>query len=103
MEKVEKNREEKESKRRTKRAKVRRTWEKFGKWFFLFLILGQNWLVVSAASKEPQSSAEAMMRMQQGVRIKGSSWKEVVPKWLKQQKGEDRTDVQKDARRLRCT
>ena len=34
VKKVEKNGEEKESKRRTKRAKVRRTWEKFGKWFF---------------------------------------------------------------------
>ena len=47
---------------------------------------------MSAASEEPQRSAKVMTRMQQGVRIKESSWKEVFPKRLKQQKEEDRTE-----------
>ena len=65
--------------------------------------MGQNWLSVSAASEGRQSSTEAMTKMQQGVRIKESSWTEVLPKRWKQPKEEDRKNMQKGARRLRCT
>ena len=56
---------------------------------------GQNWLSVSAAAEGPQRRTEAVMRMQQEVQIKESSWR--------QPKGEDRTEMKKVARVLRCT
>ena len=54
------------------------------------LDLGAALVRCEAASEEPQSSAEVLIRMEPGVQIKESSWKEVVPKRLKQQKGEGR-------------
>ena len=65
--------------------------------------MGQNWLSVSAASEWRQSSTEAMTRMQQGVRIKESSWTEVLPKRWKQPKEKDGKNMQKDARKFGCT
>ena len=60
---------EKENKRSERRHKARQTLEKFGKWLFLFLILVQNWLSVSAAAEGAKRRTEAMMRMQQEVQI----------------------------------
>ena len=45
---------EKESKNGERRPKARPALVKFGKWLFLFLIVGQNWLSVSAAAEGPQ-------------------------------------------------
>ena len=42
-------------------------------------------------------------RMQQEVQVKESRWAEEIPQRLKQPKGEDRTEMKKEARRLRCT
>ena len=76
---------------------------KFGKWLFLFLIVGQNWLSVGAAAKGPQRGTEAVMRMQQEVQIKENRWTEATPKRWMQPNGEGRTEMKKEARRLRCT
>ena len=67
------------------------------------MILEQNWLSVSAAAEGPQRKTEAVIRMQQEVRNKESSWTEAVPIRWKRPEGEDRTEMQKAARRLRCT
>ena len=42
---------EKESRKGARRPKARQALGKFGKWLFLFLIVGQNWLSVSAAAE----------------------------------------------------
>ena len=97
-----KGEKEKESRRRARRPKARQTLgNEIRKWFFL-LIMGQNWLSVSAAAEGPQRSTEVMTRMQQEVQIKESSWAEVVPIRWKQPKGEDRTGIKTEARTLRC-
>ena len=103
MKRAEKNKEEKESKKRRKRPKVRWIWEKFGKWFFLLLILGQDWVGTSTASEEPQSTKEAMTRMQQGMQIKEHSREEWAPIGRRQPRCEDSTEMQKDAKKVRCT
>ena len=90
----------KEVKDAQKRCKY---WEKFRKWLFLLLIMEQNWLSVSAAAEGPQRRTEAVNRMQQKVQIKECRWREKTPKRWKQPKGEDRTDMKKEARILRCT
>ena len=41
---------------------------------FSFLMVGQNWLSVSAAAEEPQRRTEAVMRMQQEAQIKERRW-----------------------------
>ena len=77
-------------------SKARQTLGKFGKWFFLLLIMEQSWLSVRAASGGPQGRNEAVTRIQQGLQIKESSWTEVVPERWKQRKGEVRTKMQQD-------
>ena len=84
------------------RPKARQTVGKFGMWLFLLLILEQNWLSVSAAGEGPQRKTEAVMRMQQEVQIKESRWAEATPKRWKQPKGEDRIEMKKEARVVRC-
>ena len=98
---VDKNREEKGSKGRTKRPRVRQTWKKLGKWFFLLLILGQNWLSVSAASgrakkeyrghdKDAAKSADQRKQLDRGGSEKVES------------KSEEKMKMNKDAGKLRC-
>ena len=97
------------NKRRRKAKEVKdvpkrdKPWGKVGKWLFLFLILGQNWLSVSAAAEGPQRRTEEVMRMQQEVQIKDRTWTEAPPKRWKQPEGEDRTEMKKEARVLGCT
>ena len=70
----------------------------------LFLLdYGAEWLSVSAAAEGPQRRTEAVKRMRQKVYIKESRWKEKTPKRWKQPKWEDRTEMKKEARILRCT
>ena len=42
-------------------------------------------------------------RMQQDVRVKGGRWAEEIPQRWRQPKGEDRTEMKKEAKLLRCT
>ena len=45
----------KEGKKGEGRSKARQVWErKFGKWLFVFLLVGQNWPRVSAAAEGQQ-------------------------------------------------
>ena len=43
------------------------------------------------------------MLQQQEVQVKESRWVEEIPQRWKQPKGEDRTEMRKEAKRLRCT
>ena len=92
---VKKGRNEKESKRSERRTKARQTLEKFGKWLFLLLILGQNWLCASAAAEGPQRRTDAMVMMQQEVQVKESRWAEEIPQRWNQPQGESRTEMEK--------
>ena len=94
---------EKESRKRARRPKVRQTLEKIGRWLFLLLLLEQSWLCVSAAAEGPQRRTEAMVRVQQEVQVKGGRWAEEIPQGWRQPKGEDRTDMKKEAKLLMCT
>ena len=100
MIRMKKGKKEKESKRSERRPKARQTLGKFGKWLFLFLIMGQNWLIVNAAAEGPHRRTEAVMRMQQEVQIKENRWTEATPKRWKQPKGEDRTEMKKEAKKI---
>ena len=62
-----------------------------------------NWLCVSAAAEGPQRRTEAMVRMQQEVQVKGGRWADEIPQRWRQPKGEDRTEMMKEAKLLRCT
>ena len=88
---------EKESRKKARRAKVRQTVEKIGRWLFLLLLLGQSWLCVNAAAEGPQR------RTEQDVQEKGGRWAEEIPQRRRQPKGEDRTEMKKEAKLLRCT
>ena len=98
--KAEKYREEKVSERRRKQPKVWWTLGKFGKWLFLLLLIGQSWVGADAATEEIQCRCEPMERMQQEMEVKESSWKDAV---LRQKAGEDRAEMKKEAKLLRCT
>ena len=100
---VKEGRKEKEGKISERRPKARQILGKLGKWLFVLLILGQNWLCVSAAPEKPQRRTEAMVRMQQEVQVKGSRWAEEISRRWKQPKGEDRVEMKKEAKLLRCT
>ena len=69
---------------------------------FLLVLLGQNWLCVNAAAEGLQKRTEMMERWQQHeVQVEESRW--VIPQRWKQPKGEDRTEMKKEAKLLRCT
>ena len=89
---------------RDRRPRARQVLGKSGRWLFLLLLSGQNWLCVSAAAEGLQKRAEMMERwQQQEVRVKESRWAEEIPQRWKQTKGEDRTEMKKEAKLLRCT
>ena len=48
---MKKGRKEKERKRSERRPKARQNFEKFGKWLFILLILGQTWLMCQCCSR----------------------------------------------------
>ena len=85
------------------RPKARQVWEKFGKWLFLFLIVGQSWLCVSAASEGQQRRTEGVVRMQQEVQIKEHRWEEETSQRWRQPRGEDRIEMKKETQVLMCT
>ena len=97
MLRVKKGRKEKESKRSERRSKARQTLVKFRKWLFLLLLLEQNWLCVSAGAEGLQRRTEAMVRMQQEVRMGGGDSTKVEAA-----KREDRTEKKKEAG-VRCS
>ena len=95
---------EKEDRKRNKRPRERQVLGKSGRWHFLLCLLGQNWPCVSAAVEGPQKRTEMMDRLQQQeVQVKESRWAEEIPQRWRQPKGEDRTEMRKEAKRLRCT
>ena len=67
---MKKSQKKQEGKKGERCPETRQVLEKIGQWLFLFLIVGQNWLRVSAAAEGPQRRTEAVMRMQQEVQVK---------------------------------
>ena len=66
--------------------------------------MAQNWLCVNAAAEGLQKGTVMMERWQnQEVRVKESRWAEEISQRWKQSKGEDRTEMKKEAKLLRCT
>ena len=103
MMRMKREKKEKENERSGRRPKARQTWWKIGKWLFVLLILGQNWLGVSDAAEGPQRRTEEGMRMQQEVQIKERTWAEATPQRWNQAGAEDRTEMKKEVKLLRCT
>ena len=101
--KTEKNIEKKVSGRKRKQPKVRRTLAKCGKRLFLSLMVAQSWLGASAAFEEAQGRSGPVTRKWQEMEVKESSWEEAFPKMRRRKGGQDRTEMQKEARRVRCT
>ena len=67
-------------------------------------VLAQNWLCVNAAAAGLQKRTEVMERWQhQEVQVEGNRWAEEISQRWKQRKGEDRAEMKKEAKLLRCT
>ena len=60
-------------------------------------------LVMCAAAEVLQRRTEAMVRMQQEVQVKESRWAEESSQRWKQSEGEDRAEMKKETKLLRCT
>ena len=99
---MKKGQKKKEGKKGEGRPRARQVLEKFGKWLFLFPIVGQNWPCVSAAAEGQQRRTEAMESIQQEPRVKGGRWMEEIPQRWKRPEGGDRTEM-KEAKLWRCT
>ena len=96
--------ERKGKQEKARRTKVRQTLGKSGRWLFLLLLLGQNWPCVNAAAEGLHKRREMMESLQhQEVQVKESRRAEEIPQKWKQPKGEDRTEMKKEAKLLRCT
>ena len=61
----------------------------------------QSGIGVSAAAEGPQRRTDAVVRMQ--VQVREGRWAEETPQVWRQPKGEDRTEMKKEAQLLRCT
>ena len=98
----------KERKGRPKARQTSKSETSFGEvWkmaLFTYYLLEQNWLCVHAAAEGLQRRMEMMERMQQQqVQVKESRWMEEIPQRWRQPKGEDRTEMRKEEKRLKCT
>ena len=65
-------------------------------------MIGQSWVGANATSEETLCRSEPMIRMQQEMEVKESSWEKVIPKRPQQEKCEDRTEMQKESKIVRC-
>ena len=89
--------------KRDTRIRTRQVLEMSGRLLFLFVLMGQHWLCVNVATEGLQKRTEMMERLQQEDQVKGGRWAEEIPQRWKQPKGEDRTEMKKEAKLLRCT
>ena len=104
MARMKEEKKEKECRKRDRRPRARQVLEKSGRWLFLFLLLGLNWLCVNAAAEGSQKRTEMMDRgQQQEVQVKEWRCAEEIPQRWKQPTGEERTAMKQEAKLLRCT
>ena len=86
------------------RHRTRQVLGKSGRLSFFLMLVARNCLCVNAAAEGLQQWKEMMDRWQNlEVQVKESRWAEEIPQRWKQQKGEDRTKMKKEAKLLRCT
>ena len=93
---------EEKARKRSRQPKVRWTLGKFGKWFFILLMIGQSLVGAEAASDEARRRSGQMTRMQKGTEVKLSSWEKAIPKRSRQEDCEGRTGMQKESKMVRC-
>ena len=77
--------------------------ERSGRWLFLLLLLGQNWLCANAAAGGLQRTGMMGRMQQQEDQVKESRWMEETPQRWRQPQGADRTEMRKEEKRLKCT
>ena len=71
---------EEKGRKSDKRTRTGQVLGESGRWLFLFVLLGQNWLCVNAAADGLQIRTEMMARrQQQEVQAKESRWAEEIP------------------------
>ena len=103
VKKSDKHKEKKVSEGMRRQPQTRRIFGKCGKWLFLLLMLVQSWGHANAASEEAQGRNESATRMWQQMEVKERSWEEAFPKKLRRKGGQDRTGMQEEAKKIRCT
>ena len=102
--KLKKEEKEKNGRKSDKRSRTRQLLGKSGRLLFLLVPMAQNWLCVNAAAEGLQKRMEMMERWQhQEVQVKESRWVKESPQRRKQPEGEDRSEMQKEAKLLRGT
>ena len=80
MARMKEEKKEEEGQKKNRRPRARHALVKSGRWLFLLLLLGQNWLCVNDAAEGLQRMTEMMERMQQQeVQVKESRWMEETP------------------------
>ena len=67
------------------------------------LAIGAEWAICQRCSRRTAEKTKAMERMQQQFQVKGGRWAEEIPQRWRKLKGEDRTEMEKEAKLLRCT
>ena len=73
-----------------------------GTWFFLLIVIGQSVMGVNAASENAPKS-EQMIGMQGGTEVNESSWGQTCQRRSRQEESEDRKEMQKESRMVKCT
>ena len=102
--KLQEGKKEKKGRKNEKRTWTRQVLGRSGRLLFLIVLLAQNWLCVNAAAEGLQKRTEIMERWQhQEVQVKVSRWAEEISQRCKEPKGEDRAEMKKEAKLLRCT
>ena len=95
---LESKKEEKARKRRMSQAKVQWTLGKLGKMVLPFVDDWENLVGATATSDDVQCRNGHMIRMQEGIEVKVSSWELPIPKMTRQEYSEDRKGMQKESK-----
>ena len=94
--------EEKEAKKKRRLPKSGWTLVKMGRWFLLLIMFGQSLVVFNAASENAQHTTGQMTRMQGRTEANAAFWEQANPKRPRQEECEERKEMQKESRMVRC-
>ena len=78
-------------------------WENLGSGSSSFCLWDRIGFVSVLHQKDHREAWRRRQGMQQEVQLKGSRWAEEIPQRWKQPNGEDRAEMKKEAKLLRCT
>ena len=69
----------------------------------IYLVVTQSWLGANAALEETQDRSGPVTLVWQEMEVKEGSWGDSFPKMRRRKGGQDKTQIQKEARGMTCT